>query len=96
MNLLDFGFQSTYTKLLEMCGPNGALLDGRSDLDFSGQLFDPPTQRSDPRGRFSSMLEHPLPGVEMLLDVGPAVEALVSRLRPSHFAWQTFCAAPQV
>ena len=43
--LLEFGFQSTYAKLRDLCGPNGRLLDGRSDLDGPGLVFDPPEAR---------------------------------------------------
>ena len=43
--LLEFGFQSTYAKLCDLCGPNGRLLDGRSDLDGPGLVFDPPEAR---------------------------------------------------
>jgi len=44
-NLLKFGFQSTHEKLVDMCVPNGALLDGRSDLKSPGTAFSPPTAR---------------------------------------------------
>ena len=43
--LLDFGFQSTYVKLVDLVGANARLLDGRSDLDRAGKVFDPPENR---------------------------------------------------
>ena len=44
-SLLDFGFQSTYSKLKDLCVPNARLLDGRSDLAAAGKVFDPPESR---------------------------------------------------
>lgn len=44
-SLLNFGFQSTFVKLKDMCVPNGRLLDGRSDVASAGQPFDPPAMR---------------------------------------------------
>jgi hypothetical protein len=44
-NLLKFGFQSTHEKLQALCAPNGALLDGRSDLQDRDQVFNPPRAR---------------------------------------------------
>ena len=44
-SLLEFGFQSTYVKLRDLCHPNGQLLDGRSDLEKPGTHFNPPQAR---------------------------------------------------
>jgi hypothetical protein len=43
--LLSFGFQSTFSKLKDLCVPNAKLLDGRSDLAHAGKVFDPPDRR---------------------------------------------------
>jgi len=51
--LLKYGFQSTYSKLLELCVPLGKLLDGRCDLANTATAFESPGDRYKDDGQFS-------------------------------------------
>jgi hypothetical protein len=54
--LLELGFQSNITKLRQLCGSNGALLDGRDDEQYVGQHFDPRGGRFDDGGGDSMII----------------------------------------
>lgn len=44
-SLLNFGFQSNFTVIKELCHSSAATLDGRNDMLTKKKRFDPPTER---------------------------------------------------
>ena len=72
--LLVGGFQSTFEKLKELCETNGHLLDGRTDLERNGSVFDPPEARFKHSGSASAVVTGMKKGVidtlQAVSDVG--------------------------